>query len=111
MALKYIVAVVRESKIKTIVSSLYENNIPGLSVSGVRGFGEHVNVYAKDILEDSVRLEVFVEDRYSAKVVSLIMGEAHTGMEGDGVVAVLPMDDLYQIRNFSSKNGDNNEGT
>ena len=101
MAIKYIIAVVRESKIKTIVSSLYENKIPGISISTVRGFGEHVNVYAKDILEDNVRLEVFVSERYADKVMTLIMNGAHTGLEGDGVVAMLPVDTMYQVRNFA----------
>ena len=98
MAINLVVAIVRESRIKSVVSKLYENSIPGVTISSVRGYGEHVNVYSQDITEENVRVEVFVADKYAQLVVDLIMSAAHTGLRGDGVVAVLPVSSMYQTK-------------
>lgn len=98
MAINLVVAIVRESLAKSIVSKLYENNIPGVSISPVRGYGEHVNVYSQELTDESVRLEVFVSERYAQHTADIIMQTARTGLEGDGIVAILPVGDMFQIR-------------
>ena len=101
MAINLVVAVVRESQVRNVISKLYENSIPGVTVTPVRGYGEHVNVYSSDITEDNVRVEVFVAEPYAEHVVQMIMKAAHTGLEGDGIVAVLPVSSMYQSKDFS----------
>ena len=101
MAINLVVAIVRESTVRNVVSKLYANNVPGVSVSPVRGYGEHVNVYSGDLTDDSVRVEVFVAEKNTRQVVDIIMQAANTGMEGDGIVSVLPVNEIYQIRDFS----------
>lgn len=101
MAINLVVAIVRESQVKSVVSKLYEYSIPGVTVSPVRGYGEHVNVYSTDLTEDNVRVEVFVAEKYAEQVVHLIMQAAQTGLQGDGVVAVIPVSSMYQTRDFS----------
>ncbi|WP_455375991.1 P-II family nitrogen regulator [Kaarinaea lacus] len=98
MAINLVVAIVRESRIKSVVSKLYENSIPGVTISPVRGYGEHVNVYSQDITEGSVRVEVFVAETFAQLVVEIIMSAAQTGLQGDGVVAVLPVSSMYQTK-------------
>jgi len=104
MAINLIVAIVRESMVKNVISKLYENNVPGVSVSPVRGYGEHVNVYSQDLTDESVRVEVFIGEKHSRRVVDIIMQASNTGMEGDGIVAVLPVHDVFQIRDYSQLN-------
>ena len=98
MAINLVLAIVRESQVKTIVSKLYENSIPGVTISSARGYGEHVNVYSQDITDDNARVEVFVAEHATRLVVDIIMEAAKTGMEGDGVVAVLPVTTMYQVK-------------
>jgi len=101
MALSLVVAFVRESRVKSVVSKLYENSIPGATISPVRGYGEHVNVYSQDITEENVRVEVFVAETFAQHVVEIIMQTAHTGLSGDGIVAVLPVISMYQTKDFT----------
>lgn len=101
MAINLIVAIVRESRVKAVVSKLYENSIPGVTISPVRGYGEFANVYAQDITEENVRVEVFIAETFSQHVVDLIMKAANTGLRGDGIVAVLPVANMYQNRDFT----------
>ena len=101
MAINLVVAIVRESRVKSIISKLYENSIPGVTISPVRGYGEHVNNYSQDITADNVRIEVFVAETFSQHVVDIIMKAANTGLKGDGIVAVLPVNGIYQNRDFT----------
>ena len=101
MAINLIIAIVRESQTKPIVSKLYENNIPGVTISTVRGYGEQVNAYSQDITQENTRIEIFVAEKYTDHIVDIIMETAHTGMEGDGVLAVIPVTTMYQIRDGS----------
>ena len=100
MAINYIVAIVRESQIKSIVAKLYEHNVPGVTVSPVKGYGEHISM-SKDSLDESVRVEVFVAEKHAKPVANIIMQAAHTGMEGDGIVAILPVSEMSMIRDYS----------
>lgn len=106
MAINYIVAIVRESKVKSIVSKLYENNVPGVTVTPVRGYGEHANFYTQDITEDNVKVEVFIAEKDAHHVANLIMHTAHTGMDGDGVIAIIPVNDMYHIKDYSKISDD-----
>lgn len=101
MAINLVFAIVRESQVRTVVSKLYENNIPGVSISLARGYGEYANVYSHDITEENMRVEVFVAEKYAEQVVKIIMQAAHTGLQGDGIVAVLPVTSVYQTRDFT----------
>ena len=101
MAINLVIAIVRESQIKTVVSKLYEKNIPGVTITTARGYGEHVNVYSQDITGDNVKVEVFVAEHATRLVVDIIMDAAQTGMEGDGILAVLPVNTMYQVKDKS----------
>ncbi|MCI0506561.1 MAG: P-II family nitrogen regulator [Gammaproteobacteria bacterium] len=106
MAINYIIAIVRESQVKSIVAKLYEHNVPGVSVSTVKGCGEHVNL-SKDDLEESMRIEVFVAEKNAHHVVNIIMQSGHTGLEGDGIVAILPVNEIHMIRDYSKIRDEN----
>ena len=106
MAINYIVAIVRESQVKSIVAKLYEHNVPGVSLSVVKGYGEHISL-SKDNLEESMRIEVFVAEKYAHQVANIIMHSAHTGMEGDGIVAIMPVNEMHMIRDYSKMSDEN----
>lgn len=101
MAINLVVAIVRESRVKSVISKLYENSIPGVTISPVRGYGEHVNVYSQDITEENVRVEVFVAETFAQYVTELIMQAANTGLQGDGIVAILPVSSMHQTKDFT----------
>ena len=67
-------------------------------MSKVKGYGEYRNFVSSDWVGEEVRIEVFTRKHKAASVVQAIIDGAHTGMPGDGVVAVLPVDELYLVR-------------
>lgn len=44
------------------------------------------------------RIEIFTEKSKAEKIVRAIMETAHTGMSGDGFIAILPVEKLFRIR-------------
>ena len=93
-----IIANFRDDKLNDVEKQLERLGVERLNVCKVRGFGEYHNYFAPNWLTREVRVEVFTKEEEVQAVVSAIMEAAHTGVPGDGVVAVLPIDKLYLIR-------------
>jgi len=70
-------------------------------VTKVKGYGEYANFYSKDWMVNNVRIEIFIDEARADAIANAIMEAAHVGIEGDGIVAVLPVEKLYRIRTRS----------
>ncbi len=73
-------------------------NIPGISVTKVKGFGEYADFYKTGWMTSHVRIEIFIPKSQAKEIADVIMREAHTGVEGNGIVAILPVMQLFHIR-------------
>jgi nitrogen regulatory protein P-II 1 len=96
-----IIANFRSEKLKAVEKELERLAVERINVSKVTGFGEYHNYFAPNWLEREVRMEIFTKKHEVQTVVSAIMEKSRTGttgLPGDGVVAVLPIEKLYLIR-------------
>ncbi|MGE0356417.1 MAG: P-II family nitrogen regulator [Burkholderiales bacterium] len=98
MEIKLILAMVRRDRLETIEQKLKEVGAERVDVSTVKGYGEYRNFFSSDWMGEEVRIEVFTRQHKAALVVQAIVDGAHTGTPGDGVVAVLPVDELHLVR-------------
>jgi len=98
MKFRKVTAIIRPECLKEVEDRLKKLVIPGISVTKVKGFGEHMNFFKPDWLCQHVRIEVFIDVGRAEDVATEIMEVAHTGREGDGIVAILPVDSVYHIR-------------
>lgn len=98
MKFRKITAILRPERLEAVEEALKRLNVPGVSVTRVKGFGEYANFYQADWMCSHVRVEVFAGVRQADGIAQAIMDAAHTGVEGDGIVAVLPVESLYHIR-------------
>lgn len=101
MELRKIVAIVRNQVLEDVEGRLVDMRVRGISVSKVKGYGEYANFFRPDWMVSHSRIEIFAEKSMVEGVVAAIMELAHTGMPGDGIVAVLPVENLYRIRTRS----------
>jgi nitrogen regulatory protein P-II 1 len=101
MELLKIIAIVRNQALEKVEGKLIDMRVKGLSVTRVKGYGEYANFFNPDWMVSHTRIEIFIDKARVEEVVSAIMDIAHTGMPGDGVVAVLPVEKLYRIRTKS----------
>ena len=98
MKFRKVTAIIRPERLEAVEECLKTLVVPGISVTKVKGFGERMNFFKPDWLCQHVRVEVFIDIGQAEKVAAEIMDAAHTGREGDGIVAVLPVESVYHIR-------------
>jgi len=96
-----IIANFRSDKLHDVEKRLEQLDVERINISRVRGFGEYHNYFAPNWLGYEVRVETFTKREEVELIARAIVDAAHTGLPGDGVVAVLPIDTLYLIRTRS----------
>jgi len=103
--MKLIKCVVRPNKVDDVREALEKMNVPGMTVTEVRGHGRqkgHTAIYrGKEYhvtLLPKVEVEVVVQDNLVEDVIAAVMSAARTGEIGDGRVFVLPVERTYNIR-------------
>lgn len=101
MELRKVVAIVRESALEKVEDALKDLEVPGISVSRVKGYGEYANFSRADWLVTNARIEVFTLAAKAERIAATIMDAAHVGAGGDGIVAILPVEKLFSIRTKS----------
>lgn len=98
MNFRKVTAIFRPDRLEAVEDRLRDLDVPGVSVTKVKGFGEYANFYQPDWLSTHVRIEVFISKRKADEIAEAIMEAAHTGIDGDGIVAVMPVESVYHIR-------------
>ena len=98
MKFRKVTAIIRPERLEAVEECLMKLGVPGVSVTKVKGFGEHLNFFKSDWLCSHVRIEVFTDANHAETIADAIVDAAHTGREGDGIVAVLPVETVYHIR-------------
>jgi len=98
MAFKNVVAIIRKDKLNIIIDKLQVSGVSGVSVVEVKGIGEYINTFSRNPLAESVKLELMIDSDKVDDVIKLVMDQANTGIEGDGIVAVHNIEAFYRIR-------------
>lgn len=98
---RVIVAIIRRNKLEEVEKRLREIGIGRISISKVKGYGEYQDFFTRSWMVDEVRLEIFIGKDRVDTITAAIMDAAHTGLPGDGIVAVFPIEKFFRIRTRS----------
>ena len=101
MELRLVVGIIRPGALEPVEKRLQEIGVRGLTVIRAKGYGAYANFFSRNWLVDQVKLEIYVEQDRADSVARAILDAAHTGSPGDGIVAILPVDKVYNIRTRS----------
>lgn len=93
MALKNVTAIIQESYLTPVIESLRRNDVPGVSVMYIKGFGEYRNSFARNSLVDNVRLDIIIDESRVDIIRNIVFEHA-----GSGIISVTDVDSLYRIR-------------
>ncbi len=96
--MKMICAVVRSSKVDEVAHRLKSIGVSGCTVFSVRGYGDECHLYAPLIHGGHHKLEIIVGDDQVDRVVNDITEHAFTGLEGDGILSVIDLGSVVEIR-------------
>ena len=103
--MKKIEAIIRHYKLEDVKNALSEQNIVGMTVQEVRGFGRQRGhkeqyrgaEYTVDFLP-KLKVEVVVNDADVSRAMEIITTAARTGRVGDGKIFVSTLEDVIRIR-------------
>ena len=103
--MKMVVAVIRPEKVEGVLEALEEHNVPGVTITEVRGRGEQGGIclqYRAGRMRvhtlPKTKLEIVVPDSLVDTLISIIREKARTGEKGDGRIFVLPVDAAAWVR-------------
>jgi nitrogen regulatory protein P-II 1 len=95
--MKMILAMIPPEHLNKLLDELDEHELPGLTVSEARGFGQNDRDFTEVELPPKLRLEIVCRDSEVEKIIQAIYRSAHTGQRGDGKVFVLPVLDALRM--------------
>jgi nitrogen regulatory protein P-II 1 len=102
---KKIEAIIREDSFNDVKEALRKIGIVGMNVIEVRGQGRQGGIilngrsgtYQVDMLP-KLQLNIVLSDHNVEKTVETIINAAHSGNVGDGIIFILPVEEVIRIR-------------
>lgn len=102
---KKIEAIIREEALQDVKDALREMGIVGMNVHEVHGHGRQGGIeltwrgtqYQMDLLP-KIQVNIILSDHNVTAVCDAIAKAARSGKAGDGLIIVLPIDDVVRIR-------------
>ncbi len=103
--MKFIIAVIKPSKLDEVREALTALGIEGMTVSEVKGFGRqkgHKEIYRGSEYTinfvPKIKLEIALDDDMAERAAQTIQETAGTGQIGDGKLFVLNLEQAIRIR-------------
>ena len=96
--MKMILVMIPPEHLYKLLDDLDEHELPGLTVSEARGFGQQDRDFTDVELPPILRLEIVCRDDEVEKIVNSIYQSSHTGRRGDGKIFILPVLDALRIK-------------
>jgi nitrogen regulatory protein P-II 2 len=103
--MKYVIAVVKPSRLDEVRKALADIGVKGMTLSEVRGYGRqkgHTEIYRGAEYQidfvPKVKLELAIDDAQLHSVVEAITRGARTEKMGDGKIFVLELAETIRIR-------------
>lgn len=98
MGFQYVIAIVRSDVLEPLEKRLASLQVPGLTATKVKGYGNYANCYASDWMTEHIKLEVFAEEAAIEAITNAITEVADADVPGTGIVAVIPVVNFFHIR-------------
>jgi nitrogen regulatory protein P-II 1 len=92
---------VRADLLERVEKMLQDLHVGGVSVSGVKGYGEYADLFARDWMSPYARVEIFTSAQHAMRIADGILAGASTGTLGDGIVAIEPVDSVLRVRDHA----------
>jgi len=90
-------AIVRWTHLKDVEKALFKIGEKSFSVTKVKGLGEEKGYLEYDLVSH-LKIEIVAPEERVARIRDTIVKAAWTGVRGDGLIAVLPVEEFVKIR-------------
>lgn len=105
MDYKRIIVIVPFESVGPIEERLHGMHVSGVTISRVRGHGEHRNVFSNDWMGDQAKIELFVSAAQSDQVLEALQELSRDAPPGAGIAAVVPVERFVHLRTGTNVSG------
>ena len=98
MEYRKITAIISAGSLSAVEEALQREATIEVAITRIKGYGDYKNFYDPEWVSTQARVEVFAALADVPQIAEAIMGAAHGGLDNDGIVAVLPVETLYRIK-------------
>ena len=102
MSYSKVVAIINITDYGLISDTLTKLDIPGVTVSMVKGFGDYVNTFEPHGFSDNMKIEVYTTTDQAEEVALQLSRLADEMTEGGGVIAIEPITALMNVRKLNT---------
>ncbi len=103
MNYRKITAIINADCLPAVEEVLRHETTIEVAIAHVKGYGDYKNFYDPEWTSTKARIEVFAELSHVPRIAEAIMGAAYAGLDTDGIVAVLPVEEIYRITDHGSR--------
>lgn len=96
--MKMIWAIVRWTCLEDIEKALFEIGEKSFSITKVKGFEIVGHGFSESDFVSHLEIKIVTQEDRVAKIKNIIVNATWTGVRGDGVIAVLPVEEFIKIR-------------
>jgi len=97
MTIKKITAIIDEMQLDNVAKALCDHGVTGFTIHPVTGRGNYSNTFSKGGLVTHKQIEVYTSEEYAIQVAHLIMKTADIAVDGEGLVAITSVDELFWV--------------
>jgi nitrogen regulatory protein P-II 1 len=98
-----VVAILNITDFGQISTSIQKLDIPGVTVSKVKGFGDYINEFNEFGFSDNIKVEVYTSAEQAEIVADTLSNLGNEMTEGGGLVAIEPVNKLLNVRKLESQ--------
>lgn len=98
-----VVAVMNITDYGLLSPSIQKLDIPGVTISMVKGFGDYINGFNEFGLSDNMKIEIYTSEQQAEEVAAALASIANDMTEGGGIVAIEPVNQLFNVRKLDGQ--------
>ena len=98
-----VVAILNITDYSLIHTAIQKLNVPGVTVSMVRGFGDYVNEFHEFGFSENMKVEVYTSEAQAQTVADTLATLANEMTVGGGMVAIEPVHTLLNVRKLDDE--------
>lgn len=98
-----VVAILNITDYGLVSNEIQKLDVPGVTVSMVKGFGDYVNEFHPFGFSENMKIEVYTSTDHSEKIAETLATLANDMTEGGGVIAIEPVTTLLNVRKLDKQ--------
>ncbi|MFA7556021.1 MAG: P-II family nitrogen regulator [Spongiibacteraceae bacterium] len=97
MKINKVTAIFDEFRLKDVEVPLVRHGVSGFTLHPVRGRGQYFDSFNENHLIKHIQMEVYANADQAMDIAQLIVDVAHTNADSEGLVSVVPVNQLLWI--------------